>query len=98
MQRNSASRRPANPGQGRTAQECQQQVEGGIKTHLQFLKRAWAYLTNWPARQGPLTADSSSKGIDEQLSADHYRQGLKDKALTIKGGLRSSGRPTVRCS
>ena len=36
-------------------------------------------LTNGPARQCPLAADPSSERIDQQLGADHHRQGLEDK-------------------
>ena len=49
------------PRQRCTAQQRQQQLEGGIKAALQLLQRAGADLTDRPARQCPLAANPSSQ-------------------------------------
>ena len=75
---------PLHPRQRCSAQQRQQQLEGGIKAALQLLQRAWADLTNRPAYERPLAADPSGERIDQQLGADHHRQRLKDEPLAVK--------------
>ena len=81
---------PVHPRERCSTQQGQQQLEGGIKAALQLLQHAGADLPNRPPLQRPLTADPSSEGIDQQLGADHHRQDLEDKALTVEWRL---GRP-----
>ena len=76
---------PLHPRQRCSAQQRQQQLEGGIKAALQLLQRAWADLTNRPAYERPLAADPSGERIDQQLGADHHRQRLEHKPLAIEG-------------
>ena len=75
---------PLHPRQRCSAQQRQQQLEGGIKAALQLLQRAWADLTDRPSLERPLAADPSSQRIDQQLGADHHREGLKNESLPVE--------------
>ncbi|MFM9102319.1 MAG: hypothetical protein ACKOPS_13745, partial [Cyanobium sp.] len=74
---------PVHPRQRCPTQKRQQQLEGGIKAALQLLQRAGADLPDRSPLQRPLAADPGSKGIDQQLGADHHRQDLEHKPLAV---------------